>query len=139
MNYGTKHYAARLEELTEANEFVAACADRIGFDADRKFELLLVFEEAFVNVCSYAYAAAAGTVEVRCDADGSALVLTIVDQGTPFDLRSMPEPDAAASSISRQHGGLGVHFIRSLADRVSYNRENNRNILQLTFLLRTKP
>lgn len=139
MNYGTKHFIARLEALIGANEFVAACADRFGFDADRKFELLLVFEEAFVNVCSYAYAETAGVVEVRCDADGSALVLTIVDQGTPFDLRAIPEPAAAASGTSRRHGGLGVHFIRSLADRVNYSREDNRNVLQLTFVPGKKP
>jgi anti-sigma regulatory factor (Ser/Thr protein kinase) len=35
--------------------------------------------------------------------------------------------------MDRQVGGLGVHFIRKLTDRVSYRRENDRNILRLEF------
>jgi anti-sigma regulatory factor (Ser/Thr protein kinase) len=35
--------------------------------------------------------------------------------------------------MDHQTGGLGIHFIRTLSDSVSYRRENDRNILRMEF------
>lgn len=133
MNFATKRYAAKLENLAEANSFVEECADRFGLDAQKKFGLLLAFEETFVNICSYAYPDGDGDAELSCIGDDDAFVLEIADSGSPFDLLSLPEPDVTLDLMEREIGGLGVHFIRTLSDSVSYRRENDRNILRLVF------
>lgn len=133
MIVATKHIAARVENLATANDFVEQCANRFGLDAKKKFGLLLTLEEAFVNICSYAYPGAEGNAEIRCTGDGDTFVLEIADQGQPFDVLSLPDPDLSLDIMEREIGGLGIHFIRTLSDSVSYRRENDRNILRMEF------
>ncbi len=61
-------------------------------------------------------------------------MIDIADGGRPFDVLSLPDPDTTSDILERQIGGLGVHFIRTLTDQVSYRRENGNNILHLVFL-----
>jgi serine/threonine-protein kinase RsbW len=131
MNPDKKICAAHVKNLPLVTEFVEGCADRFGLAAKRKFGLLVAVEEAFVNVCSYAYPEGEGEVELACGVDNDGFVLEIADSGTPFDVLSLPEPDTTLEIMDRHIGGLGVYFIRRLTDEVSYRRDNGHNILRL--------
>lgn len=125
--------AAKVENLALVTDFVEGCADRFALDAKKKFGALVAVEEAFVNICSYAYPVGEGMAELACGADDDAFVLEIADQGGPFDVLSLPDPDTTSAIMDREIGGLGVHFIRKLSDDVSYRREDGRNILRMVF------
>lgn len=125
------HCAASLEKLNVLTEFVEECADRFGLDTKKKFGLLVAVEEAFVNICSYAYPDGAGETEISCATDGDVFVFEIADSGSPFDVLSLPDPDTTLDIMDREIGGLGVYFIRRLTDDVSYRRENGKNILRM--------
>jgi anti-sigma regulatory factor (Ser/Thr protein kinase) len=133
MKIDTRRIAARVENLTVANEFVEECADRFGLAAKKKFGLLLAFEEAFVNICSHAYPAGEGDAEISCEGVDDTFALEIADTGKQFDVLSLPDPDITLDIMDREIGGLGIHFIRTLSDSVSYRRENGRNILRIVF------
>ena len=133
MKWDKLHCAATLEHLALATEFIEECADRFDLAAKKKFGAQVAVEEAFVNICSYAYPEGSGDIELACGADGDAFVLEIADKGAPFDVLSLPEPDTTLDIMDREIGGLGVHFIRKLSDRVSYRRENGQNILRMVF------
>jgi len=133
MKRTTQTYTATVENLTGANEFVEECADLFELDLKKKFGLLLALEEAFVNICSYAYPDGVGDAEISCEGEGNAFVLEIADKGSPFDVLSLPDPDITSDVMDRMVGGLGIHFIRTLSDKVSYRRENDRNILRMEF------
>ncbi|MFH7325854.1 ATP-binding protein [Desulfurivibrio sp. C05AmB] len=128
-------FPAVLENLALATEFVEECANRSGLDQRKKYALALVLEEAFVNICSYAYPGSAGDAEISCGEDGGVFVLEIADSGNPFDVLSLPDPDTKLGIMERKIGGLGVHLIRKLSDSVSYCRENERNVLRMKFKL----
>jgi anti-sigma regulatory factor (Ser/Thr protein kinase) len=123
--------AATLEKLTELTEFVEECADRFGLETKKKFGLLVAVEEAFVNICSYAYPDGRGVAEASCVTEGDAFVFEIADSGSPFDVLSIPDPDTTLDIMDREIGGLGVYFIRRLTDDVSYRREDGKNILRM--------
>lgn len=131
MQADKKICAAHVENLPLLSEFVEQRADRFGLETKKKIGLLVALEEAFVNVCSYAYPAGEGEVELACGAQDDAFVLEIADKGRPFDVLSLPDPDTGLGIMEREIGGLGVYFIRSLTDDVSYRRENGQNILRL--------
>lgn len=133
MKPDTRCYAARVENLTAATAFVETCADQFGLAGLAKFGLLLALEEAFVNICSYAYPEGPGTAEITCASDGDAFVLDIADRGRSFDVLSLPEPDTTGDLMHRAVGGLGIHFIRRFSDSVSYRRDNGRNVLRMVF------
>lgn len=123
--------AARVENLDTVVAFVEANAERFGLDPQKTFGLVLAVEEAFVNVCHYAYPGGSGEVSLSCGADGETMVLEITDSGSPFDVLSLAAPDITSDIMERRIGGLGIHFIRKLSDNASYRRENGQNVLRL--------
>lgn len=133
MKSSTRKYAAVLDNLASATEFVEECADDSGLPQKKIYALTLTLEEAFVNICSYAYPDGEGDAEITCGEDGDVFVLEIADSGSPFDVLSLPDPDTSLGIMERKIGGLGVHFIRTLSDKVSYRRENGRNVLRMEF------
>jgi anti-sigma regulatory factor (Ser/Thr protein kinase) len=59
------------------------------------------------------------------------VTLQVVDEGDPFDPLQAPAPDFSAPLEDRPKGGLGLHLLRELADRVAYERRGGRNRLTL--------
>ena len=55
MKFDKMRCMAKVENLAEVTEFIEGCADRFGLEVKKKFALLVAVEEAFVNICSYAY------------------------------------------------------------------------------------
>ncbi len=122
---------SRLEGLDDLADFVDACARESRVPDARLVALRLLVEEAFVNVCSYAYPGGEGPVEVTCEAPDGRFVLEVADRGLPFDVLAVPTPDVTLDVDARRVGGLGVLFIRTFSDVVSYRREGDRNVLRL--------
>lgn len=131
MTYETITTDARIENLDTVVAFVEDRADQFDLDTKRKFGLLVAIEEAFVNVCHYAYPEGAGAATISVGTDNEAFVIEIADQGAPFDVLTLPEPDITADIMDREIGGLGVFFIRKLTNDVSYRREGAYNILRM--------
>ncbi len=122
---------ARIDNLEQVLDFTGKCSSRFGLEEKRKFGLLVAVEEAFVNVCHYAYPEGGGDVELVCEGDGNSFVVNIGDRGVPFNVLSLPEPDISSDVTERKVGGLGIYFIRKLTDEVSYRREDGKNILRM--------
>jgi len=131
MKNETLNCPARVENLDMVVAFVEEAADRFNLETPKKFGLLIAIEEAFVNVCHYAYPQTEGDVSISCENDNNAFVLEISDSGEPFDVLSLPEPDTSSDLMDREIGGLGVFFIRKLTNDVSYRRGGAQNILRL--------
>lgn len=133
MNAHRLRIAAKVGLLNEAVAFVEAGMEGSGLTPNKQFAVNLALEEAFVNVCHHAYPDGNGEAELTCGLTENTFVLEISDSGVPFDLLSLPAPDLSTDVMERSIGGLGVHFIRTLTDSVSYRREKGRNILRMCF------
>jgi len=131
MKFTTMTYAACIDNLDKVIGFVERCADRFGLDGIRKFEVRVAVEEAFVNVCHYAYPGGEGKAELACGGEGDVFVVEITDNGVPFNVLSLPDPNTSADIMERKIGGVGVYLIRRLTDDVSYQRKEGRNILRM--------
>ena len=70
-------------------------------------------------------------IEVTVRLAGDALVLKTVDNGHRFDPTAVEPPDVEAPMERRPIGGLGLHIIRTFADRVTYEYAGGRNRLTL--------
>jgi serine/threonine-protein kinase RsbW len=124
-------------ELTSLPEFLRAvmgAAEASGVPSKTLFEIELVVEEAVVNIISYAYEGGKGDIQVVCrGGGGTPFLVEITDRGRDFDMTRIAAPDISSAIEDRQTGGLGIYFIKKLADRVAYRRENGKNILVITF------
>ena len=67
---------------------------------------------------------ASGCVRNIC-CDASAL------SGAAFDPSAAPPPDLAIPLHQRDPGGLGIHLMRQMTDRVEYRRTDGHNRLRI--------
>ena len=95
-------------------------------------KLHIVLDELISNIINYGYTDdAKHKIEVNLELVGHQLVMTIADDGIPFNPLTVEPPDTNAPLLEREVGGLGIHLVRNLVDEVTYQRRVNRNILTL--------
>lgn len=129
---------AELAELPRFLALVETACDRHGVCADARHDLKLMAEEACVNVMRHAYPPGTPgplSLAVRHEhAPGlPRMVLTVEDQGRPFDPAARPAPDVTAPAETREIGGMGLHLMRQLCDELRYERHPERgNVLVMT-------
>ena len=68
-------------------------------------------------------------IDVTFALEAGSLEVTVVDDGPEWDPLTLPPPDTTAPLDARRPGGLGVHLVRNLMDRVTYTRDEDRNHL----------
>ena len=126
---------AELEQVIDA---VDGLAEREEWGPDFSYRVHLTLEELVLNVMDYGYDDDGQDIEIHLTSDADAITIEIVDSGRPFDpLTDAPEPDLDAPVEERRIGGLGVHLVKTLMDRMDYKRENEQN--HLTIVARKKP
>lgn len=92
----------------------------------------LALDEVVTNTVLYGFDDAAGReFQVRVWVSGRELSSELVDEGRAFNPLDVPSPDLNAPLHERELGGLGLHLVRSLMDRVDYRREDTKNVLTL--------
>ena len=69
------------------------------------------------------------TVEVELDQDRVTVIVT--DDGAAFDPFGQDAPDTTLSVEERPIGGLGIHLVGQLMDKVSYQRRDGHNVVVL--------
>jgi anti-sigma regulatory factor (Ser/Thr protein kinase) len=120
---------ASLECLAEA---VGELADTQDWPQEVRFHVDLVLEELAQNIVSYGYPDGRfGSMEVSLELADGGLLITVEDDGDPFDPFARVEPDLDAPLDEREIGGLGIHFTRTLMDECRYRRVDGRNRVQL--------
>lgn len=123
-------FPARFEILDDLREFVAAVARANGFDEREIYSLQLAADEAASNIIEHAYAGMPDAeFDVSCEMRGDALAITMRDEGRPFDMESVKDPDLKADLNERQIGGLGIYLMRKLMDEVRYQSTKSGNVL----------
>ncbi len=92
----------------------------------------LACDELLNNVIMYAHGdECAHDIRVGLALHGDRLTVTVSDTGQPFNPFRSPIPDTHADLDERDPGGLGIHLVRSVMDRVSYRRQAGCNVVTL--------
>jgi len=119
-----------LSELERVGREVADfCAAR-GLPKDLEGDVNLAIEEMLANVIMHGYPDdAQHQIVVSLDAQGGELRVSLEDDGTPFNPLDAPAADLSGPLDKRPIGGLGIHLVRNLMDRLEYERRGDRNHL----------
>jgi serine/threonine-protein kinase RsbW/sigma-B regulation protein RsbU (phosphoserine phosphatase) len=125
--------APDLAAIPPLNDWVEERCQEAGLGGELAFKLMLAIEEAVTNVVSYAFAEMPPPhrIQIRLVIDEDRCAAEIVDNGRPFDPSAAPPPDLTGTIEERDPGGLGIHLIRNMADRVEYRREDGQNRLRI--------
>jgi serine/threonine-protein kinase RsbW len=125
--------SARGDQLAVIADFVMAAARAAGLTERAVYHVETAVDEACANIMRHAYEfEGQGMITLRCEVKQNHLVVTITDQGRPFDPSSVPVPDICAPLEERPEGGLGCYLMRCLMDDVRYQFTNNTNVLQMS-------
>lgn len=125
--------APDLAEIPRLLDWVETCCGESGVAGDAPSKLVLALDEAVANVINHAFVDVASphriTVVLEIGADR--IAAEVIDNGRPFDPSAAPEPDCTMPLERRDVGGLGIHLIRRVMDRVEYHRVGDENRLRL--------
>jgi sigma-B regulation protein RsbU (phosphoserine phosphatase) len=121
-----------LAELQRLNQLVTDFAESHGLPSELVFRVTLVLEEIITNVISYGYEdEMEHEISVRLSWEDPDMKIEVEDDGRPFNPLEAPPPDMVKPLAERPVGGLGIHLVREMMDKLEYRRENDKNLLVL--------
>jgi len=92
----------------------------------------LAIEELVTNCIKYSYDDAnEHVIEIALKLSADELTLVVTDDGHAFNPLELPEPATNVPIEERAVGGLGIHLLRKMSDRMEYARIDDRNRLTL--------
>ena len=115
---------------TKYLDLIGSIGERIGkdletFEGDREalaYHLNLVLTEATINAIKHAnYKNTEDTVRITIQIQEDAVIIKVYDHGQGFDLENVPIPDFE----NPKEGGMGIFFIKTLMDSVTYTRQDD--------------
>ena len=137
-----------ISALTGFSEEFRSYCEAKNLDDGKIFELEISLEEIIVNSFTHGYPEGGdGSVTVEAVDTGPEINIIICDQAPPFDLfRDAPaprlggedpdtkreaEPGMPDEPKQLKEGGLGIHLVKSLNDRVEYygSKDGNKVII----------
>jgi len=89
----------------------------------------LVLEEMVGNAIRYGKVN--GKIGFSATVDSRGILITIADNGLPFDPTAVPDPDIPLSAEKAGIGGLGIHMVRCAVDEMIYHRIGRENHLEI--------
>lgn len=111
-----------------AENFQSFCKEN-KVDPQKLFDLEVSLEELILN--SFSYGNPKGPVIVSTRIQDREIKVTIKDSAPPFNLlRQAPDPPGG-NLQERPLGGLGIHLVKNLSDRVEYSGSKNGNQITL--------
>ena len=113
-----------LMELATLRDGLERIGAELGIPGKPLMQLQVALDEIASNVIKYGWPDG-GNHELRVRITGQQDRIE-VDDGREFDPRQAPAPEPQPAG-RRQPGGLGIHLVKQLVDRLEYERVDGRN------------
>lgn len=121
-----------LEEIETVQEAFAEYARLRNLAGGLRRTIQVVLDEVLSNILIHGLPGSDPShAIVRLALEDSALIITVIDAGPAFDPTLFPAADPTLAADDRPQGKLGIHLVRCMTDRMTYRREEGRNILRL--------
>ena len=111
-----------------ASAFNSFCQER-NIESGKIFDLEVSLEELIVN--SFTHGSSRDTVKVMATIEESEIKIVVEDRAPPFNLLREAPPPPSGDIEKRKVGGLGIHLVKNLNDRVEYSGSKNGNTITL--------
>ena len=120
---------ARVFELRDLATMVEDFGDANNLPAPKVFAINLELDELITNIVTHGSFEAGidPRIDIHLRVESDILILTMEDNGSPFDPTLDTDPNTAAPLESRNVGGLGLHLVKNFANRISYEFVEGKN------------
>jgi len=120
---------AELADLRDSLERIGAV---LGVPGKPLMQLQVALDEIASNVIKYGWPDGGNhKLFVRITGQQDRIEVEIIDNGREFDPRDAP-PSEPQPAGRRRPGGLGIHMVKQLVDRLDYERVGGRNRTVMT-------
>jgi len=117
---GELRLPAQHANLRVISHFVHGIAHRLSLSDKSLFDIELAVEEAATNIINHAYpdAVTKGDILLHAEEINDRVQITLTDWGEPLNPHDVKPFDMDAPVETRIKGGMGLHFIHKLMDKV---------------------
>ena len=113
--------ASTMESVAEVEAAAEKLAAEAGLDEDECFHVSMAAREAAVNAVLHGNEFdSAKRIAANFENTGSALVITVADQGKGLDPETLPDPRTPENLL--RGSGRGIFLIRSFMDEVHFRQ-----------------
>jgi anti-sigma regulatory factor (Ser/Thr protein kinase) len=131
-----KFHTFKIENSFSQLELLCAQVNEFAQSSDFSDQLLyclnVCLEEMISNIIKYGYDDSnVHEIEVRLEVTSEMITLTIIDDGHKFNPLEAEKPDINADIKHREVGGIGIFLTCKMANKVTYLRKDDKNILKI--------
>ena len=131
-NYHTFKIKNTFAEIEQICAEINKLAQENNFSDQLVFCLNVCLEEMLTNIVKYSYDDdGEHEIEVRLEIANEIITLTIIDDGHEFNPLKAEHPDMDTDIKHRQVGGIGIFLTCKMANKVTYARKDDKNILKI--------
>ncbi|MDX2462472.1 MAG: ATP-binding protein [Gammaproteobacteria bacterium] len=128
-----------LSDIAKVDEMLDEFAEQFGIPPAIAVTFHVIFDDLLNNVISYGFNdGQRHFIDISLESTANSLIVSIADDGMPFNPLDEAAPDTTLSIEDRQIGGLGIHLVIKLVDDVRYQRTADKNVLTLTKSFQSK-
>lgn len=122
------------ENLRGIRDFIRGSLKSHGVSDLDISEMVLAIDEMCSNLMIHAHQCNPDDLfELHINAEQNRpIVFEIVDDGAVFDINQFREPELGNIIHEKRKGGLGIRLVKSIMDKVEYERTDGVNICRLT-------
>ncbi len=114
-------FSSKTDNLEIVRDFVNRIALKAGFVQDGADQISLAVDEACTNVIKHAHKYdARRMIDLSVNYNEKQIEITITDTGRGFNPSALPKPDLSKYIHEAKMGGLGIHLMKTLMDKVDY-------------------
>ncbi len=129
-----------LSEIERLSKAVAEFGEKNNLSSEVIYDVRLALEEVVSNIINYGFEDNyEHQISIEMNLQGETLTMKIKDDGKPFNPLEVKSTNLDKPFDEREIGGMGIHIVRKLMDKILYKREEGNNVLQLTKYLADHP
>ena len=133
MNYVYK-VGCSIENLKGVRDFIRGALKKHNVPDLEISEIVLALDEMCSNLMIHAHHCNPDDLfELHIQIDNSnPIVFELVDDGTVFDINQFHEPALDNIIHEKRKGGLGIRLVKSIMDKIEYQKSSGKNVCRLT-------
>lgn len=124
-------FKRQIESLENISHFISQFITTNKIDDSLAFSINLIVEELFTNMVKY-NTESSNDISISLKKDDRKLIIRLVDFGVkPFDVTKTGEVDTHQALEDRKVGGLGIHLVKRLVDKIDYEYSDGQSRITL--------
>jgi serine/threonine-protein kinase RsbW len=134
MDRSDLHIVNKVSELERVSAALEELSARWAISSKVTMQLNLVLEELVTNIMFHGHLdGQEHGIDLEFSRNDQVLSVVVTDDAPAFNLLEQPDDSRVDQPLEeRKIGGLGIHFVKTVMDRVEYVRRDGKNVVTLT-------